>query len=358
MDDELCHICSNLLTSESLKSIAEKIKAHAKNYEFSTFLVGSIVPPSVSEKEEILRAKYNLQFGEPLKSEFNREIGKIVANLLPDKEVEFSQPEILFVVDLETKFVTVKSNPLFIEGRYKKLVRGIPQSIWHCKKCRGKGCEQCDNTGRLYQDSVEEYITPFIQQSAKGSDVKIHCAGREDIDALMLGTGRPFIVEVSQPKKRNLDLVKLENKINSSSKGRVEVTLVGISNRKNIRALKGESSSVAKRYRMGICTKKEVSWDSKLIKKLLVGEIKQATPKRVLHRRADLIRSKKVHDIKIISHSGTQAEIEVYCQGGLYVKELMHGDDGRTKPSLAEILDSEVEIQYLDVLEVENLNNE
>lgn len=351
-----CFICGDLFAEANLEQIASTIVSHSKRYEFTNFLVGCNTPAAITEKEEILRAKHSLQFGETLKSEFNREIGKLVLAKLPDKEVEFNTPEILFIVNLGTNIVKVSSNPLFIEGAYRKLVRGIPQAIWLCKQCRGKGCEKCNHTGRNYPDSVEEYITPYIQQAAKGSDVKIHCSGREDVDALMIGNGRPFVVEVSQPKIRTLDLAKLEVQINTSANRRVDVTLKGTSSRMVLRELKGQSTKMAKRYRMKITLNEPNPdlWNEESIKEGLVGGIDQDTPNRVKHRRADLLRKREVYDIAFKKLSDSEGEIEVYCEGGLYVKELMHGDDGRTKPSLSQVLSREVTVNYLDVLQVEH----
>ena len=356
LDTVPCFICNDLFAEVNLSKLSDTIVKQSQRYEFTTFLVGCNTPASITEKEEILRSKFSLQFGETLKSEFNREIGKLVIQKLQDKEVEFNTPEILFVVDLETNMVKVNSNPLFIEGSYRKLVRGIPQAIWLCNNCQNKGCEKCNFTGRTYPDSVEEYITPYLQQAAKGSDVKIHCSGREDVDALMLGTGRPFVVEVKEPKIRTLDLVKVELLINTSANRRVDVTLKGTSSRMVLRSLKGESTKMAKRYRMKISLSDpnpEV-WNEPFIKKGLIGTIDQDTPNRVKHRRADLLRKREVYDITFKKLSDTEAEVEIYCEGGLYVKELMHGDSGRTKPSLAGIISRAVTVVYLDVLEVEH----
>jgi tRNA pseudouridine synthase 10 len=60
--------------------------------------------------------------------------------------------------------------------------------------------------------------------------------------------------------------------------------------------------------------------------------IKQQTPLRVLHRRADLIREKYIYEVKVKKVSLKRAELEIRCQGGLYVKELVSGDEGRTTP--------------------------
>lgn len=40
-------------------------------------------------------------------------------------------------------------------------------------------------------------------------------------------------------------------------------------------------------------------------------------------------------------------------QAGTYVKEFVHGDFGRTKPSIKEIIESEVDILALDVTAIE-----
>jgi len=42
----------------------------------------------------------------------------------------------------------------------------------------------------------------------------------------------------------------------------------------------------------------------------------------------------------------------VRCQGGLYVKELVSGDEGRTSPSVSELLGFEAKTLKLDVLNV------
>ena len=45
-------------------------------------------------------------------------------------------------------------------------------------------------------------------------------------------------------------------------------------------------------------------------------------------------------------------ELRIRCQGGLYIKELVTGDMGRTKPSVSEILKVKAVPLKLDVLDV------
>jgi tRNA pseudouridine synthase 10 len=50
--------------------------------------------------------------------------------------------------------------------------------------------------------------------------------------------------------------------------------------------------------------------------------------------------------------SPQKAEMKIRCQGGLYVKELVTGDDGRTVPSVSEVLNNKAKPLKLDVLNV------
>jgi tRNA pseudouridine synthase 10 len=81
--------------------------------------------------------------------------------------------------------------------------------------------------------------------------------------------------------------------------------------------------------------------------------IEQRTPMRVLHRRADLVRKRSVHSARLVSLEGQYAVIEVTCSAGLYIKELISGDEGRTKPSFSELLGVQAEVKELDVLDVD-----
>lgn len=46
-------------------------------------------------------------------------------------------------------------------------------------------------------------------------------------------------------------------------------------------------------------------------------------------------------------------ELNVVTQAGTYVKEFVHGDFGRTKPSVGDIINAEVDILALDVISID-----
>jgi len=80
--------------------------------------------------------------------------------------------------------------------------------------------------------------------------------------------------------------------------------------------------------------------------------IRQRTPLRVVHRRADIVREREVYDVRLVE-LGEEPVVELRCESGLYVKELVSGDKGRTKPSLSDLLGVAAEVSELDVLDVE-----
>ena len=93
--------------------------------------------------------------------------------------------------------------------------------------------------------------------------------------------------------------------------------------------------------------------DLHIIEEKLSGVcIKQQTPLRVLHRRADLIREKYIYKVKVKKVSLKRALLEIRCQGGLYVKELVSGDEGRTIPNVSDLLNNRAKTLKLDVLNV------
>lgn len=71
--------------------------------------------------------------------------------------------------------------------------------------------------------------------------------------------------------------------------------------------------------------------------------IQQQTPLRVVHRRANMTRNKTVHWIRVaaIEDQPRFAKLELCTSAGCYIKEFIHGDFGRTVPSLADLLEVE-----------------
>jgi tRNA pseudouridine synthase 10 len=345
-----CWVCGNFF--ESVPLWADRVVEAVQGLEFSTFVIGCRVPPLVAENEEMVWSDLSLADPEPFKSEVNREVGKAVSVRI-GKKADIKKPEIVVILDPLAGTVEVQVHSVYFYGRYQKFERGIPQTHWDCRACRGKGCEKCNFTGAQYLDSVEELIGRPVIEMFDAENAVLHGAGREDIDARMVGTGRPFILEVVSPKKRSIDLAALEAEINRTADGRVSVAIKRWADRAEVETLK--SNKAHKKYRILVEVDGELSADEfvKALESLKGVTIQQRTPERVAHRRADKIRERKVLDIVFVGEQDGKFLVEVLGEAGLYIKELVSGDSGRTIPSLAEILKRKAHVTSLDVTQVE-----
>jgi tRNA pseudouridine synthase 10 len=349
-EDERCWVCLGLFND--LEKWADLAVAALEGFEYSSFLVGTKVSGLLSENEEILWSECGISHAEQLKTEMNREVGKLISSKT-GKTVEFEQPEIVVMLDLASESLSLQIKSLYIQGRYKKLVRGIPQTRWPCRSCKGRGCERCGFTGKQYPESVDELIKKDVIDAACAADTAFHGAGREDIDALMLGSGRPFVVEAINPRIRTIGLKQLQDAINTHASGKVEVHDLQIVSKEMVEKLK--SAHADKVYNLKVTFTDPVSKEGLIsaLETLSGAEIQQRTPQRVSHRRADLIRKRYVHVIELLGLEADYVMLRVRCEGGLYVKELVSGDEGRTVPSLTGILGKQATVTELDVVNVD-----
>jgi tRNA pseudouridine synthase 10 len=314
--------------------------------------VGVDVPPKIEDLEDELRAKFNVKWGESVRNELSREIGKRI-EAITEKTVDYRKPDILIVINPFTNSLALNVRPLFIAGRYRKLVRGIPQSRWVCTNCNGKGCPHCNWKGKMYSESVEELIGAPLLKMTGGTDTRFHAAGREDVDARVLGPGRPFIIEVKKPKKRTISLKRLEKKIAQTAEGKAEVSDLKMSSKEELRKIKaGENAE--KVYRAVVEFEREVSdKDIALLENSLTNNpIRQLTPLRVLHRRADKMRERRILETRVKRLKPSMVEMLIRCQGGLYIKELVTGDQGRTSPNVSTLIGVNGKCIELDVMDV------
>lgn len=340
-----CPLCGGILSD--LDGYADLVVGTMGNLDFSTFMVGSRFDDELIARERALWDDLGVDTGEEIKSEFNREVGKRV-EALTGRTADIRLPDVTAIVDTRYDTVEIDIRPLFVYGRYRKLVRDIPQTRWPCRRCRGVGCDRCDGTGRMYSTSVEEIVCAPLVESAGGADHRFHGLGREDIDVRMLGSGRPFVAEVLEPRRRTLDLDAARGAINAS--GIVEVSPLVPVDRGMVRHVKDIRCD--KEYEALIAVEAEATLLREAVRHLSGAVISQRTPTRVSRRRADIVRRRTVHGMELIGHEGDRVRVRVLAEAGTYIKELLHGDDGRTEPSLAGLLGTRVSVLELDVIEV------
>lgn len=345
-----CWLCKGLF--DHIPLFLKLIENEICTYEFSTFLLGCKLEEEIQIREEELVTFFQLSEYMSLKMELNRQLGLALEPLLK-KEVSFDNPDIIAVVDTRFHVITLQIKPLYLYGRYQKLERGIPQTHWPCRICRGVGCRACTMTGKLYSMSVEELITKPLLEFSQAIDESFHGAGREDVDALMLGSGRPFVVELKEPKIRSINLDALAHIINTDNTQKIKVTHLRFSNKEEIIRLK--KAAFRKQYRITIQAETPLKKEKlKEVAQLLPGTtIQQCTPTRVAHRRADKCRQRALYQCTVDQVEGTRAILVLEAESGTYVKEFVSGDAGRTQPNLSELLGTSCIVTALDVIAVQ-----
>lgn len=363
-----CAMCEDLLGR--VPRWLELCLAAANEHEYSSFLVGCVLFDEVKAREEAVHARLlaadttgfgatieargnspSWRPGEWLKTEINRELGRGI-EAATGKKVDFDRPEMTFRVDTRFDHVELQPADLFARGRYRKLVRDLPQTRWPCRACNGLGCRQCAGKGKTYEASVEELVAAPVVTASGAEAEAFHGMGREDIDARSLGSGRPFILELKRPRRRSLDWARLEGEINRANVGRVEVE--GLAPAGPADAARYKAADPAKTYH-AVCTP-ERSLDrptlESAVEKLAGVGLEQRTPQRVAHRRSDLVRKRKILGLRVLAFDPERFTLEIRAESGTYIKEFVSGDEGRTQPSLSQTLGVLTRVTELDVVDV------
>jgi tRNA pseudouridine synthase 10 len=345
--EDFCPLCENVF--DMLGRFAEAAAEKINEVDSDNFLIGSRIEPEITEREKEIKEKYALENSETIKAELNREIGKLALPMI-HRPVEFKNPQVVALVDTRFADVTLDIAPVFIAGRYNKYSREIPQTIWPCRVCHGKGCDHCHGAGKMYPTSVQEIIGDIALEMADGQEHFFHGMGREDIDACMLGDGRPFVLEISQPKHRYIDLDELERRANQTDMA--AFNSLKFVQREAVERYKATTSD--KVYHVHVKAEGKVNKEE-LVKVALSFKdvnIDQRTPRRVEHRRADLVRKRKIHWCQAEWASDDSFDLELETDSGTYVKEFVSGDEGRSVPSFSERLGIQCKVETLDVLAI------
>lgn len=117
-----CYICNDAL-DKFLDEMPQRVADAVKEWGGSTFLVGAKVDPEVIAREERIKAEFGLAFGESIKSEIKRELGKRAQLLGP--KVSFDRPDVVVMVSFPDGSVSVQPRRLVVKGLYRRLRRDL-----------------------------------------------------------------------------------------------------------------------------------------------------------------------------------------------------------------------------------------
>ncbi|KAJ1968383.1 hypothetical protein IWQ62_001284 [Dispira parvispora] len=240
--------------------------------------------------------------------------------------------------------VTFSQRSIFVGGRYTKHRRDISQTPFSVGGVS------------LSATSVSEIIGPALVKSCHAERFNFVPSGREDMDVQMLGNGRPFYIEIVNPKVLHLsemDLKEVENQI--GTKQGVQAHRLTLIDPEATRMIKEGEEHKTKSY---VC----LVWCQNTLSPQTLGKladykeglvVQQRCPIRVLHRRANLVRPKQIHRLEVQPVQDHWALVHLTTEAGTYVKEFIHGDCGRSQPSFADLIGCSADILELDVEKVD-----
>jgi len=337
--------------AEFAASAAARAVARAAGREFASFRCGCALPEALRGATPAAQ--------ETFRKEVAARMREILAAAWPAARWDALVPDVVAEA-LPAGGVRVVFVPLYVAGRYRKLVRGLAQTVFLCRRCRGRSarvaaCAACGGTGRLVAEAVEDFVVPPVVAAARGRRGAFHGSGREDVDVRMLGRGRPFVVSVEDAWRRTIDAAALADEVRAASSGRVEVEDLRVVRRSDMARLTTDHG--VKTYRAVLVPAAEAPFPedaSTRVAALAGAAIRQRTPQRVADRRADAVRTRSVLGVVVEQAAPRRMVVVLRTEPGTYVKELVSGDDGRTEPSAAACIGVPASCAELDVLDVED----
>ncbi len=325
-----CFICKNMMSKLDVQ--LSKMLEMSHDYEFSSFLIGGILRPSILDRDDLIRSKFKLQGINSIKGDVNREIGKRFGRKTKTT-VDYQNPDIVFTLDFKNEECEIKPKPLFLSGRYTKNIRGIPQKQKPCRQCRGKGCYVCEFHGISEFDSVEGKIAKFLYEKFGAQQAKITWIGSEDETSLVLGKGRPFFVKLVNPHKRTLRLAK-----------KVPLDGVFLHDLKIIEKIPSNIIRFRSKVEMEIQTENEIQ--SSQLKNLHKLE-KQPI---AIYENSGKKSQRNISGIQYKKKSSNSFSLFMKADGGVPLKRLADGVE--VTPSLSSILENPCKCTVFDFYEI------
>ena len=330
-----CYICNNLF--DNLTPYLELMLESSSNHDFSSFVVGAIIKPSIIDRDDYLRSKYQLRGIDSVKTDITRDISKQFARKTK-KSLEFLDPEVTFTINFKEKTCQLRSKQISIQGRYNKFKRGFSQKQKSCENCSGKGCRACDFHGLTEYESVEGKISKFLFSKFGGTIAKFTWIGGEDKSSLVLGSGRPFFVRIQNPIKRRIKMPKT-----------LKIDSLKIHNCKTIPNVPKKPLTFNSIIEIKITTEKEIqSSDLKKLKEILKNPI-------LIYENSGKRSEKKIFNTRYRKISKNKFILTINAQGGLPIKRFVIGDN--VVPGVSQTIGNNCKCEEFDFMEVKMTTN-
>lgn len=338
LDTKECYICGGFF--KRLDDIIKTVSRALGEYEFRSFNIGLSTPKEWIEKEDLIRSEFKLQGGRSIKADISHTLSSTLSKIL-EKPVNHLNPDLVAVVDVLSGGVVVDAKPVYLFGRYTKTKRGLPQKQVRCEVCRGRGCPECEFTGRGKGLTVEQLLSQHILDTLKGSKTTFSWCGGEDKQSLVLGGGRPFYVEVHNPKRRSLQHMDLPANVGHG----VKIAQLTLLDGKPQKMPRFRSKVLARILFQSRPDRKKLSEIPTILER---SEIHQAS----LKKRKTYVKRIYSFEIRVF---GLKGFVRFECDGGLSIRRFLTGVGEPLTPNLPSLLGVNVELDEekpFDILDV------
>ena len=293
---------------DSLAELARAAAEAAGGVQHETFLVGAVLPPSVAERDDSVRARLRARGSEPVKSEITRKLGARMARMT-GKRQDRSDPDLSVVLELRSGRCAVRAKEVVVSGRYTKSARGVPQK-------RQEG-----------ERSVESLISDHLASVYGCTQVRAGWSGSEDRDSLVGGRGRPFFARAINPSRRRARLPR------SSDLG--PVRLWGMR--------RASSAPPPARIRCSVTVRARTAAGDLRGLRALAGTVAVLDGRRRAER--------AVHSVRFRRGRGGRFTMRLVSDGGIPIKRLVEG--GGVEPSASSVLGAACECERFDFDDIE-----
>ena len=335
------------------ESIVKRIREILDDdYHFDTFLIGAALPAHLYEKEDRIRARFKIRGRENIKSQFMRDLRKKFRECTK-KQIDFLYPDIVINLQFEketTLDINIKMRPIIILGRYVKKNRGIPQR-------KGGDYIGCDDINVQNETSPSINVTPLPASTAlavrsqevtsiqsilsreilkitKGERLKFSWIGSEDEESLVSGSGRPFFLQVLNPKTIRLN----KRRLNFPRYG------LFVNIERYFKKLPEQPVQFIAKTRI-------VIQSSRQLEKEDVLKIKSLADSIVVFPNKSRSSAKRIYSVDVMKIENRIFELHLVAEGGLAIKQFVEGRE-YISPNVSTAANLQCECLFFDILDV------
>ena len=337
----------------SRDSIIQRIRETLNDdYQFDTFLIGATLPANLFEKEDQIRARFKIRGRENIKSQLIRDLRKKFSEVTK-KRIDILHPDLTINLQFQKNTsleINTKMRPLIMLGRYIKKNRGIPQRSGGEHNSGNEVCIQSEpyrivsqtprqaSVIRTLEDaSIQSIMSKEILRITKGEALKFSWIGSEDENSLVLGSGRPFFVQIRNPKTTHLNQKTL----------RFQEYGLFVNIEEFFERLPEQPVQFIAKTRIVIQASRQIGKEGGLKIKSLANSIVVFQNQKNKSRSS----AKRIYSIDIVKINNKIFELDVIADGGLAIKQFVEGRE-YISPNISAVANLQCKCLLFDILDI------